>query len=230
MTSFNGTFLMGGNMKNKNIIRFYMLANSLKEKLRTGYIEIGIEKERTESVAEHIYGTLILAIAIDSEYSLDLDMLKVLKMLILHETEEILMPDFTVRANITPEEKIKMGKTCVHQVVKDLYKSQELENLLDEFNERKTKEAKFCFLIDKIECDFQAKMYDLQGVMSYDKTKEDLKYYGDRAEEIEKNSHTASDFWIEYDKPKYQDDEIFKSLIKDIQSTNKLVKEQSYVR
>ena len=217
-------------MKNNNIIRFYMLANTLKEKLRTGWVEIEIAKERTESVAEHIYGTLILAIAIDSEYSLELDMLKVLKMLILHEIEEILMPDFTVRADITPEEKIKMGKTCVHQVVKDLYKEEEIENLLDEFNKRETKEAKFCFLIDKIECDFQAKIYDLQGVMDYDKAEEDLKYYGDRAAEIERNSHTASDFWIEYDKPKYQDEEIFKNLIEDIQATNKLVKEKSYVR
>ncbi len=146
-------------------------------------------------------------------------------MLILHETEEILMPDFTVRADITPEEKIKRGKTCVHQVVKDLLKAQEIEELLNEYNERKTKEAKFCYLIDKIECDFQAKIYDLQGVMDYDKTKEDLKYYGNRAEEIVRNSYTASDFWIEYDKPKYQDNEIFKNLIVDIQQIPRLIKE-----
>ncbi len=80
-------------------------------------------------------------------------------------------------------------------------------------------------MIDKIECDFQAKIYDLQGVMDYDKTKEDLKYYGNRAEEIERNSYTASDFWIEYDKPKYQDNEIFKNLIVDIQQIPRLIKE-----
>ena len=75
---------------NNNIIRFYVLANTLKQKIRSGWLEIGIEKERIESVAEHIYGTLILAIAIDSEKSLNLDMYRVLKMLILHETEEII--------------------------------------------------------------------------------------------------------------------------------------------
>lgn len=206
---------------NDNIIRFYMLANTLKSKIRTGWLEIGIEKERIESIAEHIYGTLILAIAIDSEKSLNLDMYKVLKMLILHETEEIIMPDYTVRASITPEQKKELGKKCVNHVTLGLFKKEEIEALLNEFNDRKTPEAKFCYMIDKIEYDFQAKMYDLEGVMNYDKTREDLKYYGDRADEIDRNSKEASDFWIEFDKPKYQNDDIFRELIDDIQKVNK---------
>ena len=205
---------------NKNIIKFYMLANILKSKLRTGWLEIGIEKKRVESISEHIYGCLILAISIDSEYKLDLDMLKVLKMLTLHETEEILMPDYTLRSNITKEEKLSLGKKYVTEVVSGLIKEKEIEELLDEFNEHKTRESIFSYLIDKIECDFQAKMYDLEGVMDYNKTREDLAYYGDRAEYIDKHSKTASDFWIEYDKPKYDNDEIFKTLINDIQNIN----------
>lgn len=205
-------------MKNNNIIRFYMLANKLKTILRNGWLEIGIEKERTESDAEHIFGTLVLAIAIDSEYNLNLDMLKVLKTLTLHELEEILMPDYTIRSNITREEKKEKGKLCVHEVTLGLFKQEEIEMLLNEFNEQSTKEAKFCYLIDKIECDFQAKLYDLEGVMNYSKAREDLKYYGDRAEEIERNSKVASDLWIEYDRPKYKDDPIFKDLINDIKN------------
>ena len=38
-----------------------------------------------------------------------------------------------------------------------------------------------------------------------------------RAKEIESKSKTASDFWIEYDRPKYDDDEIFKDLLNEIQ-------------
>ena len=206
---------------NNNIIRFYVLANTLKQKIRSGWLEIGIEKERIESVAEHIYGTLILAIAIDSEKSLNLDMYRVLKMLILHETEEIIMPDYTVRLSITPEQKIELGKEFVNYVTHGLFRQEEIETLLNEFNERKTAEAKFCYMIDKIECDFQAKLYDLEGVMDYDKTREDLKYYGDRADEIDQKSKDASDFWIEFDKPKYQNDEIFMELIDDIQKVNR---------
>ena len=208
-------------MKNDNIIRFYMLATTLKHKIRTGWIEIGIDKDRIESDAEHIYGTLVLALAIDSEYKLNLDMYKVLKMLTLHELEEIIMPDYTVRSNITPEQKKELGKECVRKVTQGLFKQEEIENLLNEFNDRKTSEAKFCYLIDKIECDFQAKMYDLEGVMDYDRTREDLEFYGDRADEIDSKSKVASDFWIEFDKPKYADDAIFRELIDDMQKVNK---------
>lgn len=203
--------------KSNNIIEFYMHANALKQKIRTGWIEIGIEKERLESVAEHIFGCLILAIGIDSEYNLELDMYKVLKMLTLHELEEILMGDLAIRSIITSEDKLELGKQCVLNVTSSLTKKNEIINLLDEFNTRETKEAIFCYLIDKIECDFQAKMYDLEGVMDFEKTKSDLEFYGERAKEIEENSKTASDFWINYDKPKYQNDEIFKELIEQIQ-------------
>ena len=34
--------------KCRNIINFYLFANKLKEKVRTGFIEIGINKERIE--------------------------------------------------------------------------------------------------------------------------------------------------------------------------------------
>lgn len=205
-----------------NIINFYIFANKLKYKLRTGFVEIGISSERIESVAEHIYGCLILAIAIDSEYELNLDMYKVLKMLTLHETEEILMGDLTIRSDVTLEEKKEMGRNCVHKVTKGLLKQSEIECLLEEFNSHETKESIFCYLIDKIECDFQAKIYDLMGVFSYEKAREDLLFYGARASEIESKSKTASDFWIEYDKPKYDNDEIFKQLIEEIQKIEEL--------
>ena len=70
-------------------LRFYLLANELKDKLRSGWIQWNIDRERVESVAEHIYGTCILAIAIDSEFDLNIDLYKVVMMLVLHEIEEV---------------------------------------------------------------------------------------------------------------------------------------------
>ncbi len=203
--------------KADNIINFYILANKLKEKVRTGWIEVKINKNRLESVAEHIYGTLILAIAIDSEYNIELNMEKILKMLTLHELEEILMPDYTIRSGITREEKIVRGKKSVKQVVNGLIKEQEIESLLDEFNERKTKEAVFCYHVDKIECDFQAKLYDLEGTFDIKQAKEDIQYYGERGQKVASIAKTASDFWIEYDRERYKDDKIFEDLLNEIQ-------------
>ena len=206
---------------NENIIRFYLIANRLKEKIRTGWIEVNISSKRLESVAEHIYGCLMLAIAIDSEYKLDIDMHKVLKMLALHELEETIMKDFTVRDNISREDKIKLGRKCVAEATEGLIKQQEIIDLLDEFNTHKTKEAIFCYHIDKIECDFQAKIYDVRGQFDLNYAIEDLEYFGEEGKKIKNMIKTASDVWIEYDKKRYEDDEIFKNLINDIQKLNK---------
>lgn len=208
---------------NENIIRFYLFANKLKEKVRTGWIEVEISSDRLESVAEHIFGCLILAIGIDSEYKLDLDMYKVLKMLTLHELEEIIMKDFTIRDKVSPEEKIKLGREYVKKVTNGLVKQNEIGELLEEFNSHKTKESIFCYHIDKIECDFQAKIYDLQGKFELEKALEDLKYYGAEEANILKGKiNCSSDVWIEYDKKRYKDDFIFESLINDIQKLQNL--------
>lgn len=198
--------------KAKRIIDFYLYVNKLKYKIRTGFVEIGITKERLESVAEHIYGCLMLSIAVDSEYNLNIDMYKVLKMLTIHELDEVLKPDFTLRSGITKEEKIKIGVESVNIVASTLSSRDELISLVNEFNEGKTKEAKFCYLIDKMECDMQAKVYDLDGNFLIEKAKEDLVYYGSSAKKIEKNAKTASDYWILYDEPKFKNDKIFKLL------------------
>lgn len=202
--------------KANNIVKFYMLANKLKEKIRTGWQEVKISKARLESVAEHIYGTLVLAIAIDSEYELNLNMEKILKILSLHEVEEILIPDYTPRSNITLKQKREEGKEAVEKVLDGLLKAEEIESLLEEFNKRETKEAIFCYHIDKIECDFQAKIYDLEGVFDVNQAKKDLIYYEDRFQNIGKIAKNASDYWIEYDREKYIDDAIFENLLNEI--------------
>ena len=55
--------------KLKNAMRFYLLATQLKYKIRSGWDEKhwNVSKERIESIAEHVYGTCILAISLDSD-------------------------------------------------------------------------------------------------------------------------------------------------------------------
>jgi len=76
--------------KNDNILKFYLLATSLKNKIRQGSIYWNVTAPRRESIAEHVYDTCILAIAIHSEYNVNVDISKVLKMLVIHELEEII--------------------------------------------------------------------------------------------------------------------------------------------
>ena len=206
--------------KIKNIILFSMFTNSLKYKIRTGWKDVRVSG-RKESVAEHVYGTLMLAQVIMDQYDLKLDRAKVYEILMNHEIEEILMPDYSIRAKITRREKIAQGKKSVNQATRMLNRQKEIENLLDEFNERETPEAKFCYLIDKMECDFQAKIYDLRGSMSYQRMYDDSLRYGSKKDSIRKESKTASDFWLEYDKSIFANEPIFEELLNEIKLLTK---------
>ena len=49
------------NARARTVVELYNLCITLKDKVRTGWIDWNVKRERVESVAEHIYGTLMLA-------------------------------------------------------------------------------------------------------------------------------------------------------------------------
>ena len=102
--------------KIKNLLQFYLLTTELKDKIRSGWKVWNIDRQRVESVAEHIYGTCILAISIDSQFELDIDLYKVIIMLVLHEIEEIKIGDLTPFDKVTKQEKRTLGKKAVEEI------------------------------------------------------------------------------------------------------------------
>ena len=102
----------------KNVVEYYVLCNTLKDVVRTGWNCWHVKRERLESIAEHIYGVQMLAIAMWSEFGYDVDLRKVLTMLAVHETEEIFIGDLTP-FEISKEEKINLGtsqlKRCLQK-------------------------------------------------------------------------------------------------------------------
>jgi len=71
--------------KEKKVIDYYVLCNKLKNIIRTGRKDWNVQRERIESVAEHIFGVQMLAIAMKSEYKYDIDIMKVIFMIAIHE-------------------------------------------------------------------------------------------------------------------------------------------------
>ena len=104
--------------KEQSVLKYYVLCNRLKDVIRTGWKDWRVERERVESVAEHIYGVQMLALAMHSEYKYDVDIFKVLFMLAIHELEEIIIGDLTL-FQITKEEKEELGHEALEKVLKD---------------------------------------------------------------------------------------------------------------
>ena len=203
--------------KLRNSMRFYLLATQLKYKIRSGWDKThwNVSKERIESIAEHVYGTCILALSIDSEFKTNLDINKVIKMLVLHELGEVIIGDITPFDNITPEEKMKKEHDAMREVIGDLVNQEEFLSLLFEFDEKKTKEAIFAHHCDKLEADIQAKVYQDMGCQhSLDEQEDNVVFKSNKVQQMVKDgAQTAFDIWYEWDKSLYYDDEDFARLL-----------------
>ena len=195
--------------KEQNVIKFYCLCNKLKNVIRTGWINWDIDRDRVESVAEHIYSTQMLAISMYSEYNYNLDIYKVIYMLAIHELEEIIIGDIP---QMSQEHKNKQekGHEAIKKILSCLLDKEKIEYLILEFDERKTKEAIFAYHCDKLECDLQAKLYEEEGCFKEEKLKKNKWYQLEIVQDLIKEGYnTFSKRWFHTDENKFIDDENF---------------------
>ena len=198
--------------KASRVVNFYVLTNKLKNVVRTGWLNWHVSSKRVESVAEHIYGVQMLALAMYSEYEYDIDIKKVIFMLAIHELEEVIIGDLTHK-QITVEEKKKIGHEAVERILAGLRSSEEIKELIYEFDERQTEEAKFAYHCDKLECDLQCKLYDEGGFVKLEDQLESDNHRVDVMESIRNGESTWSYNWMNYDRPKYEDDDMFMEVL-----------------
>jgi len=142
------------------ILDFYFLTHKLKETMRQGWLGWKVKDVRLESIAEHIFGTIMLATSIYSNTDSKIDMNKVALMLALHETEEIVIGDLTPFDTSQNKTKRQDGKVAVERVFGECPNKQYFLDIIEEFEKRETLEAKFAFQCDKLEADLQAYIYE----------------------------------------------------------------------
>ena len=206
---------------NENIIRFYLEANKLKNTIRTGWKEVGIPTEQIESVAEHVYGSLVLTLGLMSEkdYS-HLDLTKVFKMTIVKELVKAINSEQSV---ISTENKTQANKNAIESITRGLSIQNELLALYEEANAHETEEANFVRKVSKLESDIQAKKYELEGYFTVENARADVANYpAELATEILPQVNNASDGWLLFDRRYYEGDETFTNLSKDIQDLDSL--------
>ena len=200
------------NKKIETAIKYYKLCTKLKDTIRTGPIVWNAKRERIESVAEHIYGTQMLALSIYYQLGYKLDIMKVIFMLAIHELEEIEIGDLAFY-EITKEEKLIKGKKATDYILKDFLGKDELSALLDEYNERKTDEAIFAYHCDKLECDIQMKLYDQEGCFDLNNQPNNPILNNPSVKKVLDSEKSISNAWIEFDRSKYEDDKNFIEII-----------------
>lgn len=187
----------------ESIINLYKMTNKLKTTLRSGWIGWKLENTRIESVAEHIFGTCMLAVGICSAKKIDIDINKVITMLVLHETEEIIIGDLTLFDKEISNKK-ENGRKAVLEIFKDFDNADYFLELIAEFEDGKTKEAQFAFQCDKLEADLQCALYN----NNFNLEKVDSFIINDKRIKAlqEQGYNSVAEWFLQHDKPLYKDE------------------------
>ena len=185
---------------NKNILEFYFKVIDLKNVIRTGWQEVGIDNP--ESVMDHIGGTILLASEIATEKNLNLDMQKVYEMVAVKELKKL----NGERSVISGGENTFDPNDMLNPHLKSIY---------DEYMNGESEEAKFALMVSKLEEDIQAKKYELDGKFTIENAKKDIENYPEDIKSKLTNITKASDGWLTYNRKHYNED--FKELSLEIE-------------
>jgi putative hydrolase of HD superfamily len=140
---------------------FFYLVSELKKIPRKGWIsKVGIK--HPESVADHSYGTAIMAMVLSDSQKLNTG--KILKMALLHDLAESITGDFM------PEEISKENKTIAEDdAMKEILSklpndlAEQYKKIWQEYIYAITKESILVHEIDKLEMAIQAAKYSSEG-------------------------------------------------------------------
>lgn len=144
------------------IIEAYFELNHLKQLYRQGWLLRDIARARCESVADHTFGLAVLALLLAESYFPELDLLKVVRLALLHDFGEIYAGDITPLDPVSPEEKRAREAESIRQVFDKLPNGAAYIALWEEYDAQKSAEARFVRQLDRLEMVLQASVYEQQ--------------------------------------------------------------------
>ncbi len=190
----------------KNALGYYLAMIKLKDIQRTGWLDWKVQRQRIESVPDHVFGTQQLAIALCSELGLKdyINLDRVLAMLAVHETEEPVIGDIPLVSDLKPFKK-EMGNIAVQSITDMLTDKDYNRGLVDEFNKQETLEAIFAKIVcDKPECDIMSGYYDEDSVIDLKNQKGNKNAEEELVEELLGEGKSFSGMWMEFGRRVYK--------------------------
>lgn len=131
-------------------LRFILEIDRLKGVLRRTLLT---DRSRVENSAEHSWHLAVMAVLLEEHAVGDVDVLKVVKMLLIHDVVEIdagdtFLYDETARTNKHGAER-RAAERLFGLLPED--QARELRSLWDEFEARETRDARYAYALDRLQ-------------------------------------------------------------------------------
>lgn len=194
----------------QNVISFYTLTNSLKDKRRTGEKIWNVNKENYGSIAEHTYSVEMLEVIINLIYKQDIDIKHVVAMTSVHELGEIEIGDISalLKTDQDREDEFKAAQ----RICSILTRGDIPIRLLCEFNNGKTKDAIYSKYNDKLAPDMISKIYDQLNLVDLDHQEGNKLLNNEIVKRYLGNGESWSNMWMLYGQEVYKYPEPFMSI------------------
>lgn len=145
----------------KKILKLFLTLQWAKELPRQGFIAMGFKRSEADSVAAHSWTTAMLVYLLASELKktgTKIDVDKAVKMALFHDMAETIVGDVgTFVKGMAKGAFAPIEKEGLRWLVADLPSNKEIMNLVQEYMERKTVEARICKVADNLDALAQAK-------------------------------------------------------------------------
>ncbi|MCI9355022.1 MAG: HD domain-containing protein [Firmicutes bacterium] len=131
-------------------IKFILELDKIKSIIRQTYLANAIRKEND---AEHSWHLAIMAIILEEYFDKDINLLKVIKMVLMHDVVEIDAGDtfcYDTKANQDKMIREKKAAERIYNILPE-NQAQEYKSLWYEFEEGQTKEAIFANVLDRLQ-------------------------------------------------------------------------------
>ncbi len=141
------------NMEKQTIKNIANILGKFKDLKRRGWVLKNVSNP--ESDAEHSFSLAFLTLILAPK---ELNLLKCLKLALIHDLPEIYSSDF-IPGEIAPEKKLLLEKQAINKISEEL-NNKEISELFAEFATQETPEARFVNALDKLDNVFTAQYYD----------------------------------------------------------------------
>jgi len=146
----------------------YLRLMRLKRLYRQGWLKRGLPEGLCESVAEHSFGTALLALLVagtagDGGSIGKVDASRAAVLALVHELGESYAGDITPVDGVSPAEKLRLEREAILRALDGHPDLEWFVSLWEEFEEGSTPEARFVRQLDRLEMGLQAALQEAEG-------------------------------------------------------------------